>query len=699
MTQESGIPMLNLYTKEKDTMSLTFKQRIMCAVVLAALVPILVVGSVTAYLGFKEARRMSEVGVSGVEEATRLRISGYLEGYLKQVKAKAQEEFVHRALHDFTDAVATFDPVGVDVDTAKLRERYVYQQSKTAGAKEGDADTWLPKEPLMVAMQHLFISSNPNAIGEKQKLVKVAYEGPYAQAHQRYHPEFRQFVETLGLYDVFLANTEGRIVYTNFKEIDFMSSTQHGVLAGTELSKVINLALASSDPNAVFMSDLRPYMPSYNDGAIFMAAPVVENGVTVGAFAVQLPTNDIYGMFTPLKELGETVDGFIVGQDGRLRTPQTAENGKVGELVNSQLAETLTDVFRDTEGGVHHYNGTDGLPMTGSFSHLDFPGMKWVMVVGQDDEEMLEPTFRQLYLNLSIMAAALAVMTFAGWWLGRQLSGPVVRLGRNFARSTEKVGRSTGMVGDAVASMIAASEETSAQSTVVRKNSTEAAQYVGSVTAAVEELNISIHDISKSIHETNQLVDDAVNKARHTDEVVRKLGEASGRISEVVGLINDLAAQTNLLALNAAIEAARAGDAGRGFAVVADEVKKLANHTTQATVDIGEQIREIQGVTKESVSALQTVVNAIHRIRDNATAVSAAVEEQSGVAKHIATSVQDASNRVKDVDDNMVGIEQAANDTGVAADQVNQAVTEVQSAFDDMKTEMAQVMTEMGVKA
>ena len=75
-----------------------------------------------------------------------------------------------------------------------------------------------------------------------------------------------------------------------------------------------------------------------------------------------------------------------------------------------------------------------------------------------------------------------------------------------------------------------------------------------------------------------------------------------------------------------------------------------------------------------------------------------AVEEQSGVAKHIATSVQDASHRVKDVDENMIGIEQAANDTGVAADQVNQAVGEVQGAFSDMKSQMQQVMTQMGVK-
>jgi len=670
----------------------------MVTVVCAALIPMVVVGGTTAYMGFKEARHISEAGVASVEDAIVSRIESYLNVFMKEVRQKAHETYVEDALRDFSEASDAFDPASVAVDMGKLSERYAYQQQNTAGAQEGDAQAWLPKDPLTLAMQHLYIGANTHPIGEKQKLNNAGDDSAYARIHAKYHPAFREFVETLGLYDVFLIDKKGRIVYSNFKEIDFMGNIGQGFLADSQLSHVVGQALASNEDEAVFMSDLRPYMPSYNDGAIFMAAPIRMDGATVGAYAVQLPTADIFAMFDPLKKLGKTVDGFIVGPDGNLRTPQTAEEGKVGEKVNVELYEIVREIFAEKKEGVYAYLGTDGLPMTGAFQLMNLFGVEWLVVVGQDDYEMLAPTYRQIWINMSIMGVAVLVMLLVGWWLGERLSAPVVRMGRNFNSSTEKVGQSTGMVSDAVASMIAASEETSAQSTVVRRNSSEAAQYVNSVSSAVEELNTSIHDISESIHETNQLVDDAVAKARHTDEVVRKLGEAGVRISEVVGLINDLAAQTNLLALNAAIEAARAGDAGRGFAVVADEVKKLAGHTTQATIDISEQVQDIQSVTKESVTALQTVVEAIHRIRDNATAVSAAVEEQSGVAKHIAGSVNDASQRVREVDENMTGIEQAANDTGVAADQVNLAVAEVQSAFGDMKSQMQTVLTEMGVK-
>jgi methyl-accepting chemotaxis protein len=73
------------------------------------------------------------------------------------------------------------------------------------------------------------------------------------------------------------------------------------------------------------------------------------------------------------------------------------------------------------------------------------------------------------------------------------------------------------------------------------------------------------------------------------------VSSALSQVAKVSGSIEAIAKQTNLLALNATIEAARAGAAGRGFAVVASEVKSLAEATRQATVQIGDTVRGLDG--------------------------------------------------------------------------------------------------------
>ncbi|MCA3244074.1 MAG: hypothetical protein INF43_02055, partial [Alphaproteobacteria bacterium] len=538
----------------------------------------------------------------------------------------------------------------------------------------------------------------------------------YSALHAKYHPVFRDFVDEFGYYDIFIVDAAtGDVVYTNFKEIDFMSNVKQGPLANTNFSGIVRKALASNDPEKSFMSDFAPYLPSYNDPAAFVATPLVVNGKTIGALALQIPVNKVTDFMESAKGLGETADAYLTDENGTFLTQPLRLPKKLGEKIPDSLLVKAKEAIHNHGQLNVEYLGSNGHDTIGSVNGIKIAregshGLKldtlqpevmlpWSVVVRMDKAEFMAGIYQQALIGLVVLIISGIVIILVGWWLSKVLTRPVQSLAQHFNVSAEKVARSTNEVGEAVSGMIAASEETSAQSVVVRKNSAEASGYVSSVSTAIDELNVSINDISRSIGETNVLIDDAVAKAQRTDDVVRGLGQASKKITEVVGLINDLAEQTNLLALNAAIEAARAGDAGRGFAVVADEVKKLASNTSNATVEIRDQIRDIQDVSEQSVVALQAVVEAIHRIRDNATTVSAAVEEQSGVAKTIANNVREATHRVQQVDENMNGIEQAANDTGVAADQVSGAASEVQSAFTEMKGQVQGVLEEMGVKA
>ena len=114
----------------------------------------------------------------------------------------------------------------------------------------------------------------------------------------------------------------------------------------------------------------------------------------------------------------------------------------------------------------------------------------------------------------------------------------------------------------------------------------------------------------------------ATEASRQADQSIEVLTEATSRITEVAKLIKQIAGQTNLLALNATIESARAGEAGKGFAVVAKEVKQLAAQTAKATGDIGDQMNQVQGATREVKDAAANINSVIADVNEVIAAVA-----------------------------------------------------------------------------
>jgi methyl-accepting chemotaxis protein len=161
--------------------------------------------------------------------------------------------------------------------------------------------------------------------------------------------------------------------------------------------------------------------------------------------------------------------------------------------------------------------------------------------------------------------------------------------------------------------------------------------------AAAEQLAASVGEITRQVGHAAEVARRASAEASRTDATVRSLSEAAQRIGEVVQLISGIAGQTNLLALNATIEAARAGEAGKGFAVVASEVKTLAQQTTQATVEIEQQIASIRAVAVETAQAIQGISAVIAEIDEAAGSIATAVQEQGAATGEIARTVAAAA--------------------------------------------------------
>jgi methyl-accepting chemotaxis protein len=241
-------------------------------------------------------------------------------------------------------------------------------------------------------------------------------------------------------------------------------------------------------------------------------------------------------------------------------------------------------------------------------------------------------------------------------------------------------------------SLTSTAERSEQLTTSVAAASEQASTNVQSVASATEELSSSVSEISRQVQESARMATDAVGQARITNERVSELTKAASRIGDVVELINTIAGQTNLLALNATIEAARAGEAGRGFAVVASEVKALAEQTSKATGEIGQQIMGIQAATEESVNAIKEISSTIERLSEISSTIAAAVEEQGAATQEISRNVQQAAQGTQQVSANITDVQRGASETGTASSQVLSAAQSLSGDSGRLKLEVGKFL-------
>jgi methyl-accepting chemotaxis protein len=277
-----------------------------------------------------------------------------------------------------------------------------------------------------------------------------------------------------------------------------------------------------------------------------------------------------------------------------------------------------------------------------------------------------------------------------------QRKADMIRLANDFEGAVgeivETVSSASTELEASAGTLTSTAERSQELTTMVAAASEEASTNVQSVASATEELSTSVNEISRQVQESARMATDAVGQARTTNDRVSELSKAASRIGDVVELINTIAEQTNLLALNATIEAARAGEAGRGFAVVASEVKALAEQTSKATGEIGQQITGIQAATQDSVNAIKEISGTIERLAEISSTIAAAVEEQGAATQEISRNVQQAAQGTQQVSANITDVQRGASETGSASSQVLSAAQSLSGDSNRLKLEVGKFL-------
>ena len=199
----------------------------------------------------------------------------------------------------------------------------------------------------------------------------------------------------------------------------------------------------------------------------------------------------------------------------------------------------------------------------------------------------------------------------------------------------------------------AAAEEMTTNIQSVSAAMEQSSSNISMVASSTEEMTATVQEIGQNAEKARSISEKAVLQSQLTSDKMTSLGLSAKKIGGVTETITEISEQTNLLALNATIEAARAGEAGKGFAVVANEIKELAKQTAAATIDIKNQISEMQSTTTSTIDDIKSISEVIANINNSINGIASAVEEQSTATTEIANNISQASQGLLEVNENV----------------------------------------------
>lgn len=510
-------------------------------------------------------------------------------------------------------------------------------------------------------LQDIYITQNPNPIGQKENLDSGKDGSLYSQVHGEYHIWFRQFLRDRGYYDIFLVSNSGDLIYSVFKEKDYATNLNTGQYKETDLANAFRLA-KEKKPGAVSFFDFAPYAPSQDAPASFISSAVPDGkGGIAGVLIFQMPIDRINNSVNSLSGLGETGQTYVIGQDLIMRTdaPRSSE----GTL----LKQTVDPVFLANKAKTLQTKNYNGDEIFAGIAPLTYHGIKWDIIAEQHSSEIMQDTLKMRTNMLLITSLMIALTSLIGYLLSRRISSPM----RNLTHTTNEI--ASGKNNSAVTGLdrkdelggLARAVEYFRKEMIANEARAEAEQqaalsrekaaanqiaYLDKITKTFEaEIQASLNTMSTATDNLDQSSVTMSSVSHNTQEkliqVTRASQSASASVENVAAAAEELSASIHEIGNRIAQSDISTSQAAERASAMQSHVSKLE----LATSSIGEVVELITNIASQTnLLALNATIEAA-RAGEAGKGFAVVASEVKNLAGQTAKATEDIQKQVNDI--------------------------------------------------